>query len=258
LSIFVDSSVWFAAAVARDNDNARARSILQSTWDHITTDHVLVETWLLLNSRSGRDAAERFWEQIQQSGTVVETVTRADLAAAWTIGLAYPDQNFSIIDRTSFAVMERLGIIQAASFDNDFAVYRFGRGRNKAFEVIRWGHSPTFRLFHRAILTRQQVTLRYKGEVREVCPHILGHKDGKETVLAYQFGGESKRRGSIPDWRCFYLAEVETASLRKGPWHGGASHRARQRCVDTVYVDVNTEVPNQPGRRAGALESFGG
>jgi predicted nucleic acid-binding protein len=41
------------------------------------------------------------------------------------------------VDRTSFAVVERLGITQVASFDNDFAVYRYGRNRDRAFEIIR-------------------------------------------------------------------------------------------------------------------------
>jgi predicted nucleic acid-binding protein len=40
--------VWFAAAVARDHENVTAKDILQSEPDHATTDHVLVETWLLL------------------------------------------------------------------------------------------------------------------------------------------------------------------------------------------------------------------
>ena len=33
--------------------------------------------------------------------------------------------------------MERLGLTRAASFDDDFAVYRYGRSRDKAFEVVR-------------------------------------------------------------------------------------------------------------------------
>jgi uncharacterized protein len=250
LSVFVDSSVWFAAASARDRDNDRAKAILQSTWDHVTTDHVLVETWLLLNSRFRRPAAERFWEQILRGGVHIEMVTAADLQAAWAIGAAYQDQDFSIVDRTSFAVMERLGILQAASFDNDFAVYRFGRARDKAFEIVRFGHSPTFRLFHQAILERQQITLTYGGRPREVCPFILGHKDGQETALVYQFGGRSSRE--LPakgDWRCLLLAKVRDAEARSGPWHGGAEHRQSQRCVEAVYIDVNLAVPNQPGRR---------
>jgi predicted nucleic acid-binding protein len=137
LTIFVDTSVWFAAAVARDRDNIRARSILESTQDHVTTDHVLIETWSLLNSRYRKGAAERFWAGIRQSGVNVEIVMAADLDVAWAIGDSFRDQTFSIVDRTSFAVMERLGILKAASFDNDFAVYRYGRAREKAFEIVR-------------------------------------------------------------------------------------------------------------------------
>lgn len=250
MSVFVDSSVWFAAASARDRDNARAKSILQSTVEHITTDHVLIETWLLLKSRFRRDIAEAFWGHLQQSGVRIEVVTTADLQAAWEIGLAFPDQDFSIVDRTSFAVMERLGILQAASFDADFAIYRYGPRRAKAFEVVRFGHSATFDLFHRAILNRQQVICVYKGQRRAVCPHILGHKAGVETALVYQFSGESSRGLSKKgEWRCFYLDEVEDVQIEDGRWHSGGSHRKSQRCVDSVFVDVNLDVPNQPGRR---------
>ena len=59
------------------------------------------------------------------------------MEAAWAIGTAFPDQEFSIVDRTSFAVMERLGLTRVASFDSDFAVYRYGRNRDRAFEVLR-------------------------------------------------------------------------------------------------------------------------
>lgn len=33
--------------------------------------------------------------------------------------------------------MERLGVHRAAPFDDDFAVYRFGPRRSRAFEVVR-------------------------------------------------------------------------------------------------------------------------
>ena len=117
--------------------NGRAKSILRGTKEHVTTDHILVETWLLLNSRYGRPAAERFWDGIRRGAARVEIVSAGDLEAAWATGDAFPDQDFSIVDRTSFAVMERLGITKVASFDDDFAVYRYGRGRERAFELIR-------------------------------------------------------------------------------------------------------------------------
>jgi predicted nucleic acid-binding protein len=247
LSIFVDSSVWFAAASARDRDNALARAILGSAREPVTTDHVLVETWLLLNSRFRREVAELFWERVRRGAVRIEIVTTADLEAAWAIGAAFRDQRFSIVDRTSFAVMERLGITRAASFDSDFAIYRYGRNRERAFEIVRTGHSATFRLFHEAILGEKQVVFTYDGLPREVCPYVLGHKDGVEKVLTFQFGGRtgSGRLG----WKCFDVAKVRNARTQDGPWHGGAEHRKAQRCVDDVYIDVNTDVPNQPGRR---------
>lgn len=108
-------------------------------------------------------------------------------------------------------------------------------------------YSDTFRLFHRAILERKQVVLVYDGQRREVCPVILGHKDGEERVLVYQFGGASSSR--IPDWKCLNLAKVKDPHMRDGEWISGDSHKFGQQCIDEVFIDVNTEVPNQPGRR---------
>lgn len=111
------------------------------------------------------------------------------------------------------------------------------------------GQSRTFRLFHHAILKEKQVIFMYQGFRREVCPYILGHKDGVEKVLAFQFGGRSTR--GLPrrgEWRCFELATVEDPVLRDGSWYGTSTHRTTQRCVDDVYIDVNTDVPGQPGR----------
>jgi predicted nucleic acid-binding protein len=137
LTVFIDSSVWFAAMVSADRDNGVARRILRNETEHTTTDHVVVETWLLLRSRFRRDVAERFWDRVRTGAVHIALVTLADLEAAWAIGEAFPDQDFSIVDRTSFAVMERLGITRVASFDDHFAVYRFGRNRGRAFEVLR-------------------------------------------------------------------------------------------------------------------------
>jgi len=137
LSVFVDSSIWFAAVVVRDHDNARAKSILKRAVEIVTTDHVVAETWLLLNSRYHFRAAESFWEQVRTGAVRIEFATAADLEAAWAIGRAFPDQTFSLINRTSFAVMERLGLTQVASFDDDFAIYRYGRSRDRAFNLLR-------------------------------------------------------------------------------------------------------------------------
>jgi len=137
VSLFVDTSVWYAAGDRGDRSNRRAKEILKSDEALVTTDHVLVETWILFRHRLSRKAAERFWDGLRSGAASIESVTTADLERAFAVGQSYPDQDFSIVDRTSFAVMQRLGLERAASLDDDFAVFRYGPGRRKAFTVVR-------------------------------------------------------------------------------------------------------------------------
>jgi predicted nucleic acid-binding protein len=137
VTLFVDSSAFYAAADVGDSAHLRAVAVLSAGEDLLTTDHVLVESWSLLRHRLGRDAAERFWAAIREGAAAVEPVGAGDLEAAWAVGQAFADQDFSIVDRTSFAVMERLGIARVASFDDDFAIYRYGPRRQRAFKVER-------------------------------------------------------------------------------------------------------------------------
>lgn len=137
MSLFVDTSIWYAAADSSDRSNARAKAVLGAGEPLVTTDHVLVETWTLLHHRLQPNAAERFWNGLRRGAAVIEPVTVVDLEAAWQIGLAWDDQDFSIVDRTSFAVMRRLGIERAASLDDHFAVFRFGPKRRQSFTILR-------------------------------------------------------------------------------------------------------------------------
>jgi hypothetical protein len=46
----------------------------------------------------------------------------------------------------------------------------------------------------------------------------------------------------------FFLSEVRNMKIREGRWHSGSGHRRTQECVEKVYIDMNTAVPDQPGR----------
>lgn len=48
-------------------------------------------------------------------------------------GQIFPDQTFSSVDCTTFAVMERLSISETFAFDNHFLVYRYCSDRQRAF-----------------------------------------------------------------------------------------------------------------------------
>jgi len=137
LSLFVDTSAFYAAADSHDEHHARATEVLGSASDLVSTDHVLIESWRLMRDRGGHDRAERFWAEIRSGLVTLETVLPADLDVAWQIGEVFSDQDFSIVDRTSFAVMERTGIRSVASFDEHFSIYRYGPHRDRAFDVRR-------------------------------------------------------------------------------------------------------------------------
>jgi predicted nucleic acid-binding protein len=137
MSMFVDTSIWYAAVDSGDRSNPSAKTILKSSEPLVTSDHVLVETWTLLHHKLGRSVAERFWEGLRSGVATIEAVGPADLEAAWEMGISWHDQDFSIVDRTSFAVMRRLGIERVASLDEGFAIFRFGPKRRQSFSLVR-------------------------------------------------------------------------------------------------------------------------
>jgi fatty-acyl-CoA synthase len=110
-------------------------------------------------------------------------------------------------------------------------------------------------LFEQAMAARKQITCTYEDSYREICPHILGHSNGQEKILAYQFGGQS-RSGLPPEgeWRCLWLSKVRNVQLREGPWHGGENHTS-QGCVKQVDLDVNPSSPYHPRRSVANLRS---
>lgn len=137
MTVFVDTSAWYAAIDSGDPDNERAKSILSESRELVTSTFVLLETWFLVRTRIRWTAAEDFVAGILSGIASLEPVTAVDLEHARQIASRYEDQQFSLTDRTSFALMERLGIGMAASFDRDFAIYRFGRQADRAFQVLR-------------------------------------------------------------------------------------------------------------------------
>lgn len=112
--------------------------------------------------------------------------------------------------------------------------------------------SATYRLFLQAMTERKPIVCMYDGRPRAISPIILGHDDGEETCLIYQFAGESTRPLRSPGerWRCFKLAKVTHAELADTPWQDGSGpHGTTQACVKEVDVDINPASPYGPRRK---------
>ena len=92
----------------------------------VTSDYVANETLTLLRIRLGIDAAETWWQQVDGSSRVrweYVSLARADTARG--LFFRYRDKNFSFTDCTSFAVMQRMKLGTAFTFDRHFMVMKF-------------------------------------------------------------------------------------------------------------------------------------
>ena len=102
-----------------------------------------------------------------------------------------------------------------------------------------------YELVLQAILEKKAITAYYHGQYREMCPHVLGYKNGKRHALFYQFGGQSNSRpiqpdGSPDNWRCIdidKLTDVALMDIRE--WHSAPDHSRPQTCVDSVEAVVS-------------------
>lgn len=134
--VFVDTSIWYAAADDGDADCEVARSLLsEHAGSLVTSDLVLAELWNLVNARINHHTANQVIASIAAGIARIECVTDADFEAAAAALADIGDQAFSLTDRTSWALMERMAITDALALDADFRVYRYGPQRRQAFAV---------------------------------------------------------------------------------------------------------------------------
>jgi predicted nucleic acid-binding protein len=123
----LDTSAYFALVDLNEQRHPDAESIrhrlVGERWRLFTTNFILAETHALLLTRLGYPYAMRFLDELEQSLTTIVRVVAADERRAREILRQYDDKAFSLTDATSFAVMERLRIPYAFTFDRNFAQY---------------------------------------------------------------------------------------------------------------------------------------
>jgi predicted nucleic acid-binding protein len=120
-TIFVDTSAWYALANKKDINHSQAQQLLTESRRLVTTNFIIDETITLTRIRAGYRQALSVGEQLWSGQlTSIVWVTRDDEQAAWNLFKQYNDKTFSFTDCTSFAVMVRLGLTYAFTFDADF------------------------------------------------------------------------------------------------------------------------------------------
>lgn len=98
-------------------------------------------------------------------------------------------------------------------------------------------------IVRQAILHKDSISADYDGYPREMSPHVIGLKRGREQALCYQFGGTSSSGpiepvGSSANWRCVVIEKLENVRVIKGVWHTSPDHTQAQVCVDDIDAEV--------------------
>jgi predicted nucleic acid-binding protein len=123
--IFVDTSAWYPLAVRRDPAHGAVAGVLRERVRRgvrvVTTNLVVAETHALLLRRTTQAAALAFVGQVGRPPNLVVYSTPDLDARAVTDWLEpYDDQDFSLADAVSFAVMSERGIADALTLDRHF------------------------------------------------------------------------------------------------------------------------------------------
>lgn len=128
--LFVDTSAWYPAVVASHPDHPAVAEALHDALAAgarlVTTNLVVMETHALLLHRAGRGVALTFARTVWEPPTVVISSSPELERRAVTDWLSrYADQDFSLADGVSFAVMKSRGISQVLALDAHFGIAGF-------------------------------------------------------------------------------------------------------------------------------------
>jgi uncharacterized protein len=122
VSVFVDTSALYALLDEDDAHHAEASDILRRLEGSELVSHtfVIVEASALVGRRLPWRASERLLDGLLP--VIDVEMVDADLyASASAVYRQSGSARISLVDRTSFAFMERRGVHRAFAFDEDFA-----------------------------------------------------------------------------------------------------------------------------------------
>ena len=129
MTVFVDTSYFIALMQASDQWHAAAVAADNPDLNLITSNEVVNETISLLRARNFLSLALDFLREIRLGSEIyIVYVDAAIQSAAWDLFAKFAGAGASAVDCTSFAMMQRLGVKSAFTFDRHF--------RTAGFQII--------------------------------------------------------------------------------------------------------------------------
>jgi len=127
---FVDTAAWVALYNPKDPYYFLAQDFLTNSQSQkmlfVTSDYILDESITLIRIRASHSEAVIFKNSIDVSSMIqVSSIDNNLISRAWDIFCKYSDHEFSFTDCTSFALMRKLGLNKAFTFDKHFVIAGF-------------------------------------------------------------------------------------------------------------------------------------
>ncbi len=132
--LFVDTSGWASSFDRKQTWHTQARAIiengLQSGWRLVTTNLILVELTALLASplHIPKPHQVKFLSDLRSDPDIEVVAVNPQLeAAAWTLWISRVDKDWSLVDCSSYLVMQSRGLSEAVTADHHFEQAGFVR-----------------------------------------------------------------------------------------------------------------------------------
>ena len=125
MMLFVDTSAWLGMYDRSDQFHHKAvdglARIRSAGIELVTTDYIMDESLTLIRMRAHHQAAVNFGEGLLTSAAARLILIDAELRqSAFGLFKKYSDKDLSFTDCTSFALMKRLKLKTAFTFDDHF------------------------------------------------------------------------------------------------------------------------------------------
>lgn len=123
MRVFVDTSAFYATLVREDTHHRDAKKIFSDVEEKntvlVTSNYVLLECAALLQKRQNTLTAKSFFADALKNLEIIwiDDMLQKLATALW---LDSKDRHLSLVDCTSFAVMQKNKLTHAISFDSHF------------------------------------------------------------------------------------------------------------------------------------------
>ena len=129
-TVFIDTGAWFAGIAKNDQFHTRAMKhrnrLLKEKCRFITTNLVIHESTMLLERKVSKKEAIKFLKAVLKDPLIEIIHADEDIEReGFELYQKYKDQDFSIADCVSFAVMQQYKISRSFTFDVHFSTMGF-------------------------------------------------------------------------------------------------------------------------------------